>query len=403
MVIIENLTGAHTNTFYTNFSNGAFTHRRPIYPGDIVHIDVEHNQNDVIDGSVSETITPVSGPLTARLADPTHLERTDAGTAGPDASFRVLAEPGTEIETRIFLTSPNVEGEIEVVLKIGVLPLDIDPVLDVRKRSRAEMGKLRRKQRSDRGKLRAEKRAGDPDRDFKEEKKDLRAAQKAERKALKAERKAGIATARQQRKDDIAASYKAHGKYACTGNQRQTVTRSLREAVSKIESALGNIKPGQAADKYRADALARCFNLDVAKASPDDVRRIQQKAVDVLNIARSSIYVSNPNLFRCGAEPAKCDAEAAAFVTDNVRGNPVTVCQVWLDGNLEFEATKNDPQGHRAYALIHEFVHLAGVTDRQHETYLHKADWSTLTPQQAETMADAFAAFCWIMGSPGLE
>ena len=51
----------------------------------------------------------------------------------------------------------------------------------------------------------------------------------------------------------------------------------------------------------------------------------------------------------------------AAFVQDNVRGNPVTVCQVWLDDNMTFEATRNEPGNERAYALIHEFIHLAGV------------------------------------------
>jgi Domain of unknown function (DUF4157) len=393
MIVLENPTGARHNVHYVNMQDGVFAFYRPIFPHDSIHIVLECNFAD--EGEVE-------GPVAVRLADGDQFEQSDGGGAEPEITLRVLAEPDTETEARLFLSAPNVAREMEVVFTIGVLPLDIDPVKDTRLRKRLERRTLRQEQRAERRSLRQERRVGDAERDFGAETAGLRREQRRERRAFRQGRREALGAARIKREKGIAAARSAHGKYACSKSQRQNVDVALREAIGRLESALAHIHPGQAPDKYRMDALAKCFNIDPASTAPAELTRLQTRAVDILNIARNSMLVSHPGTVRCGAPPDDCKLQVAAFVEDNVRGNPVTVCQIWLDDNLSFEATKLEPGHERAYALIHEFCHLAGVTDRSAETYLHEGDWPSLPSAEAETMADAFAAFAWYMSSPGL-
>ena len=394
MIVLENPTGERRNTRYVNNEGGLFTFYRPVYARDSLHIALEANFADVGD---------VQGPLSVRFAAEEVFERSDTGLAGPELTLRVIAEIEEPREERIFLTAPNVDGEMEMVIPLAVLPLDIDPVRDTRLRKRQERKKLRENQRKARQALRAERKIGDEDRDFGAEMEALRDAQKADRKAFRTGRSKAIDAARTERKAEIAASKAEHGDYACSKSQRSNVSKAMKAAISRLDSALAHIRPGEAPDKYRMDKLAHCFRIDPASTPPAELERLQRKALDVLNIARNSMLVSNPATVRCGAPKGECKPRAAAFVRDNVRGNPVTVCQIWLDDNLIFEATKLEPGHEREYALIHEFCHLAGVTDQSSERYLHDDDWQTLSPADAETMADAFAAFAWYMSSPGLE
>lgn len=393
MIVLENPTGARHNVHYVNMQDGVFAFYRPIYPRDSIHIVLECNFADVGE---------VEGPVAVRFAGRGQFEQSDSVGTGPEVTLRVLAEPEGETEARLFLSAPNVAGEMELVVTIGVLPLDIDPVKDVRLRKRRERLALRQEQRAERRKLRQERREGDADRDFGAEAADLRREQRRERTAFRAGRREALGAARIEREKGIAAARAVHGKHACSKSQRQNVDEALREAIGRLESALAHINPGQTPDKYRMDALAKCFNIDPASTGSAELARLQTRAVDILNIARNSMLVSDPGTVRCGAPPDDCRSQVAAFVEDNVRGNPVTVCQIWLDDNLSFEATKLEPGHERSYALIHEFCHLAGVTDRSAETYLHEGGWSSLPSAEAETMADAFAAFAWYMSSPGL-
>ena len=394
MIILENPTGARHNVRYVNQENGQFTFFRPVYSRDSVHLALEANFADAGD---------VQGPLTVRFGAEGEFERSDGGGSDPDLTLRVLAEPDKETEARVFVSAPNVQGEMEVVFPIGVLPLDIDPVKDARQRKRGERRTLRQSQRVERQKLRTERRAGDESRDFKSERSALRKEQRAERNAFRAGRRKALGEAREERGAELAAARSEHGKYACSASQRDLVETAMREAIGRLESALSHIKPGEALDDYRIAALKRCFNIDPATANPAELSRLQIKALDVLNIARNSMLLSSSGSVRCGAPPGECKPRAGAFVQDNVRGNTVTLCQIWLDDNMKFAATELEPGHERAYALIHEFCHLAGVTDQSSESYLHEGGWSSLDAAEAETMADAFAAFAWLMSSPGLE
>jgi hypothetical protein len=394
MIVLENPTGARTNITYVNNEDGLFTFYRPIYPRDSIFIELESNFSD---------IEHVVGPIAVRFETEGQFERSDPGGPDPQLTLRVLAAPEEETEARLYLSAPNVAGEMEMVFNIGIVPLDIDPVQDLRLRKRAERRSLRRAQRDARRALRAERRADDDDRDLRAEMRALRRQQRTERQTFRKGRRQALSEAREERADEIEAARAAHGKHACTRSQRSNVSEAMGSAISRLDSALSHIRPSEPPDKYRMEKLEECFKIDPATASPAELTRIQTRAVDILNIARTSMLLSDPALVRCGAEPGECRPGAAAFVTDRVRGNPVTICQIWLDDNMIVEATKLEPGTERIYTLIHEFCHLAGVTDQSDEVYLHEKAWASLDSATAQTMAEAYAAFAWYMSSPGLE
>lgn len=394
MHVIENPTGRTRVIRYIHLEGGRFSFDRTVYPRDTLHVTVE-----CPDAEAPELV----GPVAVRFAGAPMFERSDDGASDLELTLRVVAEPEVETEASVFLSAPNVAGDMELALRIGVAPLDIDPVIDARKRKRAERKALRGAQRDARRRLGTERREGDDERDFRAERAALRAEQREERQAFRKGRRVAIDEARDTRKAEVEAARAEHGQFACTASQRQNVEQAMREAIGRLESALAHIRPGEPLDDYRSDALRKCFKLDSAAAMPAELARVQTRAIDVLNIARNSMLVSDPAMVRCGAPEGACKPRAAAFVTDLVRGNPVTVCQIWLDDNLAFEATKLEPGHERAYALIHEFCHLAGVTDQGGETYLHEARWEDISSADALTMADAYASFAWYMSSPGLE
>lgn len=117
---------------------------------------------------------------------------------------------------------------------------------------------------------------------------------------------------------------------------------------------------------------------------------------DTLTVARNSILSAAPGSFDCSG--TDCDETTGAQVGENQRGGTVSLCPLWLRGaGLKFNLAQGLPEA-RAYALLHEFVHLSGPS-APGEKYVGQDEWRLVSFQEAQQMADAYAAVAWALGS----
>ena len=116
-------------------------------------------------------------------------------------------------------------------------------------------------------------------------------------------------------------------------------------------------------------------------------------------MARNSILAAGPGSFLCGGR--ECDAETGGYVSPHAsRSNRVTLCPLFTRAGslgLHFDVTTSRADA-RAYALLHEFVHLSG-TSGPGEQYVSDDAWTAVSFAQAPEMADAYAAFAWTIGA----
>lgn len=102
--------------------------------------------------------------------------------------------------------------------------------------------------------------------------------------------------------------------------------------------------------------------------------------------------------FNC---PGHCEnPKAGASAGSSSRGGPVQLCPIWQSGDgLNFGVAAGVADA-RAYALLHEFVHLSGPSHPK-EAYVHQAEWNSLTPKDTLEMADSYAALAWTLAKGG--
>jgi peptide deformylase len=110
----------------------------------------------------------------------------------------------------------------------------------------------------------------------------------------------------------------------------------------------------------------------------------------------------------CGGEG--CDPVTGAYVTSLTRSASVSLCAIYFRPGLSFENARGLEDA-QAYALVHEFTHLAGVEvpkvlnkrngeyERPPEEYHGERDWDHLDLNQRRQMVDAYAAMAWRLGA----
>jgi hypothetical protein len=185
------------------------------------------------------------------------------------------------------------------------------------------------------------------------------------------------------------------------------IQEALALASDRVAAAVARLGPAAEADPQVAAALAQYLRLDPA-AAPESRRAAIQRRVDVLRTARNSMLTARADQFYCddGTE-TRCATkkEVAAHVSTSVRGGTVTICEIFFGSSLPLRLGNETQVQAPAFTLFHEFVHLAGITARDtklpvadDEMYHHQPEWPKLTPEQAATLADAYAALAWVLG-----
>ena len=218
----------------------------------------------------------------------------------------------------------------------------------------------------------------------------MREEQRAARKATREE-------GRQLRRDLKAARADLAGydETATFSRHRQgLIQAAIERGIAKAGTAIARASPGTEPDEQVAVGLETYFKVASTPATAAQVRATLQRIVDVLNVARNSMLTTDYSRFDLGED---CDEETGAKVGAGVRGSTVTICKSWVEGEPDFGVTsgKSDAQ---AYALLHEFVHLSGISASGNEVYNHQGAWDAVTDAEAPTMADAYAAFAWKVG-----
>lgn len=337
-----------------------------IFEGDVIALQLQ--------GSDGEPL-----PIEA-LALPEGLARVETSTAEV-LLLRVESAAGA---TSLQVAATGAQApRAQVMLNIqprpapaGAINPDITANTQAREALKAERRSSRQARRDERRSLRG---AG------REQRRAARRARRDERR----DQRARARTLRQERRalrDD----------HSCSPETQAQVDTAQRRGVQVCDAALAALaakpQPGPAA----MAALSRIMKIDPAQDGA--AAATVQAVIDVLSTARNNLAAATyPGGFTC----ADCERETTgAYVSQHQRGGIVTLCQLWRQGNgLKFDGVRSVDDA-RAYALVHEFVHLAGPSSAGDEHYVSdKGAWAGVTAARALTMADAYAAVAWAAGS----
>lgn len=172
------------------------------------------------------------------------------------------------------------------------------------------------------------------------------------------------------------------------------IDTALARAIEISNAAIARAERRAPDDRRLQSALERYMKVAAADVTADETARVLQRIVDTLAVARNSMLSSTPDSFDC----VTCQENTGAFVRSDQRaGSTVSLCQKWLNGNALTLDPVSGVDDARAYALLHEFVHLAGP-GKDPEMYVSADEWASLTAEDALGMADAYAAFAWMIG-----
>jgi hypothetical protein len=324
----------------------------PFYPGDTIYVQV---WKDLIQNGAKAGLNAIPEPIT-----PTFSSGEVAVAEVLQSSFmlRVVGDPGP-MAVEMTLASPAFAQPLKVWIVLESAPT----AADVRDPT-------------------ALARAADLDR--------LRASRRAARKSPRAERR--------QIRRDLRQARRALAEYDETAEfsryRQSMIQAAIKRGIAKATLAIARAVPGKPPDESVALNLEVYFKITSTPATAALVRDTLRRIVDVLSLARNSMLTAAYGQFEIGDN---CDEETGAYVSELARGKTVTICKNWIEGELDFGVTTSKTDG-QAFALLHEFVHLSGITAGGKELYNHQGEWAAVTPEQALTMADAYAAFAWTLG-----
>lgn len=341
-----------------------------LYTGDVFDLAATSPEGDVADTSV--------------LSLPAELEATAESTP-TRPQLRVLTGPATgaaPINVKLSIRIGSAPEAVEVTLSIHAPPAQADVTPESMERNEQALSDLK----ADRRRARREHRA----------------LPAAERRARREERRDERRGFRQQRRELLEQRDKLESRHGgCDLDHLRLVEAGLARAIDVSGAALGRLGGNAASDPSVKTALASYFKLSDelwATHAPSVIARVR----DTLATARNSMAGASPTQFSCQGPTSDCDDTTGAFVTQNDRGSPanlVTLCPLWLSGTgLKFDPASGMPDN-RAYALLHEFVHLSGATTGGKEQYVSSGAWKHVSFADAAKMADAYAAVAWTLGA----
>ena len=357
----------------------------PYYPGDTILVQV---WKDLIDNGATVGLNGIPEPIVPAFSS---ADIAVAETMESQFMLRVVGEPGpTAVEMTLSSTAFAQPLTVWIVLDSPPAAPDVlDPEAERRTAAVSELRGERREHRAEarerRREFRTARRAAAP-----EERSAMREEQRAARKATREE-------GRQLRRDLKAARADLAGydETATFSRHRQgLIQAAIERGIAKAANAIARAAPGTTSDEKVTLGLETYFKVTSTAATAAQVRETLQRIVDVLSVARNSMLTTDYGQFDLGED---CDEETGAKVGAGVRGTTVTICKSWVEGEPDFGVTsgKSDAQ---AYALLHEFVHLSGISASGNEVYNHQGAWDAVTDAEAPTMADAYAAFAWKVG-----
>ena len=330
-----------------------------VYPGDVFTISPRDAGMNELGGALK---WDVPAPL------------TEIAASGSRIQLRVTGEVATDVE--IGLTDDKAR---RVTLKLRIeqppeRPAAVNLALETNERERAEL----------RARRRAERRA-------------FRALPREERQRTRQERR----EERRELGESARALRRRHRELteadSCGLPTERTIQRALERAIVVVDAARGALKTRGASDPEVAALLHTCLRWTPNPAQSAANDKVVARVLDMLAVARNSMAIATHGGFKCSGG---CDTTTGAAVSQGSRGGVVTVCQLWTGGTgLEFPAA-NGLEDARAYALLHEFVHLSGPIPAG-EKYFGGLDWATLKAEEALGMADGYAAFAWKLSGGG--
>lgn len=310
---------------------------------------------------------------------PAELERTDLGREQA-LMLRVLA-PGESVTLRVHDGEPGgVSARLE--LRVGARPAPqgtVDAAWAANEAARTDLKAERKQSREAR----------------RDERKALRGAPREERKAARQVRTEQRRDERRRARDLRRERAELVDQSSCNLENQRKIDAAQRRGVQVCDAALAALAAGP--NPAATAALTTYLKLE-STTGAEGKARVQQ-VIDVISTARNSLAETRHDQFRC----EDCEDEThGASVDQNRRGGPVTICQLWRVGSgLKFDLAPSLEEA-RAYALVHEFVHLSGITARGKGEEAYVSDtktWLTLSPEKAARMADAYAAVAWAAGA----
>ena len=305
------------------------------------------------------------------------------GVSKKIAVVTLMPEGGSEpIAAHLKIAAPPEEG-----------PSAVFAGLDENKRRRIDLRRERRKHRKafwqERRAARRRFRALDRQsrREQRGQFRQERAERQDERRRERQDYRQQAAALRQERRD-------LRSETTCHPDDARKITDALQRAVEWTNTAVGKLQVGGTQDPSVRSAFSHFLAWKEGEPGSPPGNEVAQKVIGTLVFARNSMLLADHASFQCG-HVSVCDKETGAFtVQGSSRGSVVTICSQWAAGQMRFNLGGGDKDA-QAYALLHEFIHLAGP-QAANETYYHKrSEWKDLNYAQATGMADAYARIAW--------
>lgn len=300
---------------------------------------------------------------------------------------------GQEKVVEATLESALTKDQLRVRFRIAPPPEAadvVDPELAANEEAQEQLAAKRTRKREDyratrqarrkkfRSGTREERRAGRSQ--YRQERKQARVARGKERRSL---RRRAAKLRKQQRG--------LKRKQSCRLETQKEIQKAIEQGIQTAEAAINKLKNGGVEDPQVAQSL-RYMRWQPDPSDAGNQARLDG-IVDVLTSAKNSMLSSKDSVFQCSG--SGCDENTGAFVKGgSQRGDQVFICTQWLRGTFKSPVATGRDEG-RAYALLHEFVHLAGPQGSP-EKYIHSG-WESLTYRQAIQQADGYAALAWTL------
>lgn len=184
---------------------------------------------------------------------------------------------------------------------------------------------------------------------------------------------------------------------SCDFETQKMVDQALGLAVHTVDSAIMKLQSNDLPNQAVRKALHEFMGWPPGSSEPSTEKKRIVRIIDALILARNNMLLATHSSIRCAIRGNEvCDPQTGAYVSGNVRGATVSICPVWVDGQKFSFKVAPGPGEARAYALLHEFIHLSGPhAQEQEKFYVDNPEWKTLSAEQALGFADGYAALAW--------
>lgn len=336
-------------------------------PPGIVNFQTPLFEEDVF-GLSFHALSPRAQPQQVKWTAPEGIDHLQ--DLGPHAAQFRVADGAAGGNRRVLeIEADDGSGKpVKIRLTIEFMPKRasaVDPRLEANEQARKALREERKQSRNEfKSKTREERREG------RDARRDQRRDERKRARELRRERR------------DLEES--------CTLEQQRMIDVALTRAIQVSVAALTRLSGGNAVNDAK---IASAFDKYLKAGATPISAPLLQHVIDVLAVARTSMMLATHGEFTC----TTCKETTGAFVIASARGGEVNICQKWIVGNgLKFDVTSGVDDA-RAFALLHEYCHLAGVSGPADELYVSEDTWAKVSAADAYQSADAYAAIAWVL------